>query len=108
MVTSNIPRGSIVFKVLGAPQRLQVMQLLLGSDRALCGSELAQQMGLPLYAVSRHLKLIHAAGLVAERREGRRIYYSPQQHRDAVFLRAIHAAVTALECARPLVTSAHA
>ena len=95
MATPISRRESAIFKALGAPQRLQVMQLLLASDHELCSTELAQRVGIPLYTMSRHLKIIRAAGLVEERREGRHVYYTPHR-RDEIFLRAIHQAVTAL------------
>lgn len=104
MVTPTLRHESFVFKTLAAPSRLRALRVLLTSDRALCSSELADRLGLPRYAVSKHLKQIHAAGLVIERREGRHVYYTAC-HQDGAFLRAIHGAIAALE--QPLVGAGH-
>ncbi len=61
------------FDALGDPQRREIL-ILLG-DEARSVRQLADALPISRPAVSRHLKVLKAAGLVAERAEGtRRIY----------------------------------
>jgi DNA-binding transcriptional ArsR family regulator len=61
------------FEALGDPNRREILRLL-GPDGLAVG-EIAEAMPISRPAVSRHLRLLKDAGLVAERAEGtRRIY----------------------------------
>jgi len=62
------------FEALGDPNRREILRLLGTRDRPV--GELADAMPISRPAVSRHLRLLKAAGLVSERAEGtRRIYH---------------------------------
>ena len=63
-----------VGKALGAPRRLELLDLLAQGPR--CVEELAEAAGLGLSTCSAHLQALREAGLVATRRDGKRIYYS--------------------------------
>jgi DNA-binding transcriptional ArsR family regulator len=61
------------FEALGDPNRREILRLL-GAEGLAVG-EIADAMPISRPAVSRHLRLLKDAGLVAERAEGtRRIY----------------------------------
>jgi DNA-binding transcriptional ArsR family regulator len=63
------------FDALGDPNRRAIVELLRNGDRSV--SELAQELPTRISrpAVSRHLRLLKQAGLVADRAEGtRRVY----------------------------------
>jgi ArsR family transcriptional regulator, arsenate/arsenite/antimonite-responsive transcriptional repressor len=60
-------------EALADPVRLRLMRLLLRGEACVC--ELVDALQLPQYAVSRHLRLLRAAGLVEARREGRWMHY---------------------------------
>ncbi len=66
-----------LFAALGDRVRLRIACCLLAAPSAggLCVCELVDATGEPQPNVSRHLKLLQAAGLVVERREGRWIYH---------------------------------
>ncbi|MGH2607732.1 MAG: ArsR/SmtB family transcription factor [Tepidiformaceae bacterium] len=64
-----------VFAALGERVRLRLACCLLAAPAGLCVCELVDALGVSQPNVSRHLKLLKAAGLVAERREGRWMYY---------------------------------
>lgn len=64
-----------IFAVLGDRVRLRLACLLLVEKGGLCVCELTDIVGESQPNVSRHLKLMKAAGLVEERREGRWVYY---------------------------------
>jgi len=63
-----------VGKVLGSPKRLELLDLLAQGPRSV--EELAAAADLGMSTCSAHLQTLREAGLVATRREGRRIYYS--------------------------------
>jgi DNA-binding transcriptional ArsR family regulator len=63
-----------VFKVLGDPVRLRIVNLL--SRRSLCVSDLQTILGLPQPFVSRHLALLRKAELARAERFGPHICYS--------------------------------
>lgn len=65
-----------LFSVLGERARLRLACCLLAAPEGLTVTDLVKALGLPQPNVSRHLKLMKAAGLVEPRREGRWIRYA--------------------------------
>jgi DNA-binding transcriptional ArsR family regulator len=61
------------FDALGDPNRRAIVELLRAGDRSV--GELAGELPISRPAVSRHLRLLKQAGLVADRAEGRRRLY---------------------------------
>jgi DNA-binding transcriptional ArsR family regulator len=73
------------FEALGDANRREILRLLSGGDKPV--QEIAEAMPISRPAVSRHLRLLKDAGMVAERPQGaRRIY-----HLQAEGMRAIQA-----------------
>jgi DNA-binding transcriptional ArsR family regulator len=71
------------FEALGDANRRQILRLLSEGDKPV--QEIADAMTISRPAVSRHLRLLKDAGMVAERAEGtRRIYYVQERGVDAV------------------------
>ena len=64
---------SEVFRALGDPTRRAVYERLTAGERSV--SELRSGLPISQPAVSQHLAALKAAGLVGERRDGRRVYY---------------------------------
>jgi len=62
-----------LLKALADPIRLQVVEALAGGERCVC--ELTAQLGLAQSKLSFHLKVLKDAGLLADRQQGRWIYY---------------------------------
>ena len=62
-----------VFRALGDPTRRAVYERLTAGERSV--SELRQGLQISQPAVSQHLAALKAAGLVGERREGRKVFY---------------------------------
>lgn len=80
--------GEDPFAALGDANRRRIVALLAGRERSV--GELADEMPISRPAVSRHLRLLKEAGLVAEVAEGtRRIYRLHDEGVEAVesFLR---------------------
>jgi len=71
------------FEALGDPNRREILRLLSGGDKPV--REIAAAMPISRPAVSRHLRLLKAAGLVSEQAQGtRRIYHLQEQGMLAV------------------------
>jgi ArsR family transcriptional regulator len=64
-----------LFAVLGERMRLRLACCLVTAKGGLCVCELVDALAESQPNVSRHLKLMKAAGLVEEHREGRWVYY---------------------------------
>lgn len=62
------------FKVLGEPVRLLILQALEGGEMSV--SEIAGAVESTQPNVSKHLKILQDAGLVARRQEGNTVYCS--------------------------------
>jgi len=62
-----------LLKALSDPLRLQVIEALGGGERCVC--DLTADLGLAQSKLSFHLKVLKEAGLLADRQEGRWIYY---------------------------------
>lgn len=65
---------SILFKALGEPIRLKIVKLL--SYQELCVCELEAVLNISQPRVSQHLKVLKRAGIVKERKERQKSYYS--------------------------------
>ncbi|MFQ5817260.1 MAG: ArsR/SmtB family transcription factor [Terriglobia bacterium] len=73
-----------LFAVLGERLRLRLACCLLTTRKGLCVCELVDALRVSQPNASRHLKLMKAAGLVEERRDGRWVYYR-LKHADHPF-----------------------
>ncbi len=80
----------LLMKTLGEPMRFKIFSQLL--ERKHCVRSLSKKLGITESAVSQHLKMLRAAGLVYGERCGYHIHYFPAQ--DALdFLAASFAAM---------------
>ena len=66
-----------LFKALSDPTRLKLVRLLVdqGEDGALCVGALAHALGVSQSAVSQHLAVLRAVGLVSDERRGYFVHY---------------------------------
>lgn len=76
--------ASEVFRAVSDPTRRAVLDLLVGGERP--AGELAAPFDMSQPAMSQHLRVLREAGLVEQRREGRRQIYKLRPER----LREIH------------------
>ncbi|MBI3676958.1 MAG: metalloregulator ArsR/SmtB family transcription factor [Proteobacteria bacterium] len=63
-----------IAKALGHPQRLDILEHLAQGERSV--DVLAACLHLPIANVSQHLRVMRQAGLLASRRDGKRVFYS--------------------------------
>jgi DNA-binding transcriptional ArsR family regulator len=66
-----------VMRTLADPTRRAVFERIVNSDE-ITVSELTRGSGVTQGAISQHLKSLKLAGLVAERPQGRNVYYRAQ------------------------------
>lgn len=77
------PTAGDPFEALGDPNRREILSLLGRGDKSV--QEIAAELPISRPAVSRHLRLLKEAGLVAEEPQGtRRIYHLRAQGMHAV------------------------
>lgn len=62
-----------IFKALGHPSRLLMVDALRGGEQCVC--DLQVLVGDDMSTVSRHLAVLREAGVVGSRKEGTNIYY---------------------------------
>lgn len=74
-----------VFKLLGDASRVRIFWLLCHCEA--CVINLSAMMGMSSPAVSHHLKLLRAHGLLVSRREGKEVYYKAA---DTLLARQLH------------------
>jgi DNA-binding transcriptional ArsR family regulator len=80
MADDKIEAG--VFKALADPTRRQILQDL--QEGELSAGEIVSRFRISAPSISRHLGVLRCAGLVQERREANRIYYSLVEERLAL------------------------
>ncbi len=64
-----------VFKALGDPTRLQIIQML-AEQGEVCVCRMVEALGMNQPAISQHMAKLKQTGLVRHRKQGQWIYYS--------------------------------
>jgi DNA-binding transcriptional ArsR family regulator len=76
-MSTSIPQRrkqrAAVFKALGHPARLQIVEELMGGERCVC--ELVEAVGSGWSTVSRHLAVLKAAGVLDDEKRGLQVFY---------------------------------
>jgi ArsR family transcriptional regulator, arsenate/arsenite/antimonite-responsive transcriptional repressor len=67
---------AVLFKALGDPARVKLVNLLAQSDEPVCACYLVEPLGLSQPTVSHHLKKLTAAGLLDREQRGVWAFYS--------------------------------
>lgn len=67
---------SALFKALGDPHRVRIMNVLANSDVPVCVCDITPELGLGQPTVSFHLKKLVTAGLLRREQRGVWAYYS--------------------------------
>ena len=71
--TADFKAQAQVFKALGHPGRLLMLDELSRGERCVC--ELAALVGSEMPTVSRHLSLLKNAGIVEDEKRGAQVFY---------------------------------
>ena len=80
-----------IFRALADPTRREILQLLKGGE--LAAGDIADSFDMAAPSVSRHLSILLTAGLIDQRRDGNRLFYSVQAERLASALNDFLSAV---------------
>ena len=80
----NFQTLSDIFKQLGDGSRRRIFWLLCHCEE--CVVNLSAMVGMSSPAVSHHLKLLRAAGLIVNRRAGKEVYYTAANTQQAQLL----------------------
>ena len=76
-----------IFKALGHPSRLKMVESLFAGERCVC--ELQTLVGSDISTVSKHLNILKEAGILQDERRGTNIYYSLRMKCVANFLTCV-------------------
>ena len=83
--TSDAARVADLFHVLGDASRCRLVYSLLEHEE-ICVGELAAGLGMSESNVSHHLSVLRAHGLVRFRREGKQVFYAPDDEHIRLLL----------------------
>jgi DNA-binding transcriptional ArsR family regulator len=79
---SSVEERALVFKALGDPTRVRIIELLRAQSDVITGTEIAEHVGVSLALLCHHASVLVEAGLVAKRKEGQTSYWA--LNRDAL------------------------
>jgi DNA-binding transcriptional ArsR family regulator len=72
--TERLRLKAEVFKAMGHPLRLGVIEFLRDGEKCVC--DIVDHMGTGISNVSKHLSVLKKAGILIDRRDGLKIMYS--------------------------------
>ncbi len=72
--TERLRLKAEVFKAMGHPLRLGVIEFLRDGEKCVC--EIVEHTGTGISNISKHLSVLKKAGIVTDRRDGLKIMYS--------------------------------
>lgn len=90
---------SDIFKMLDDSSRLHIFWLLCHCEECLINLSALLNMSSP--AISHHLKLLKAAGLVVNRRSGKEVYYKASDSRQVQLLHTVIEQLVEISCPAP-------
>jgi DNA-binding transcriptional ArsR family regulator len=85
-------------RVIAEPTRIKILDRLRDGERT--GGELQHALGASQQNVSKHLALLHEAGIVGRRRDGHQVYYGIED--ESVFAICDHVCGSIQQHARAL------
>ena len=85
-----------LFKLLGDPTRVRLFWLLCHCEE--CVLNLSVMMNMSSPALSHHLKLLKACGLIVSRRDGKEVYYRAADNVQANALHHVIEHVAEIAC----------
>jgi ArsR family transcriptional regulator len=70
----SIQRKSEIFKALGHPTRLRIVEKLADGEQCVC--DCLEMFDIDISTLSRHLSVLKNAGIIRDERRGKNIFYS--------------------------------
>jgi ArsR family transcriptional regulator, arsenate/arsenite/antimonite-responsive transcriptional repressor len=80
-----------VFRALADPNRLRIVKML--EQRELCVCEVREVLALSNSTVSKHLSILHDAGLITQAKEAKWVNYSLNVKSENQFVRSVISAL---------------
>jgi ArsR family transcriptional regulator len=93
MHVADVP-AEVLFQALADPTRIRVLRVLASTRGEACLCELVDSLQEAQYKLSRHLKLLRQAGVLAAEKDGRFVYH--QLVIRHAYLRSLYAALRGL------------
>lgn len=75
-INDEDPRLPIVFSALSDNNRCNIFRCFL-TEKRLCVSDIANTLGISMSLASQHLKTLEVTGMLNRQKEGRVVYFSP-------------------------------
>ena len=88
---TSAERRAAVFKALGEPTRLRIVDFLRKRGGEATGTEMAEQVGISLALLCHHADVLIDAGIVAKRKEGQTSYWTLKREALATAVRNLGA-----------------
>jgi DNA-binding transcriptional ArsR family regulator len=82
LTASSVEERALVFKAIGDPTRVRIIELLRDQTAEITGTEIAEHIGVSLALLCHHSSVLVEAGLVNKRKEGQTSYWT--LNRDAL------------------------
>lgn len=76
LADDEVEATALLFKALGDPARVKIVNLLARSDEPVCACEIVPALDLAQATVSHHLKKLTQAGLLDREQRGKWAYFS--------------------------------
>jgi DNA-binding transcriptional ArsR family regulator len=95
---ARLKARSQVFKALGHPTRLMIVEELARAEKCVC--ELTGLVGSDMSTVSKHLSVLKTAGVVLDERRGSQVWYRLQMLCVSGFISCIQAELYRRACER--------
>ena len=76
LAPDEVEATATLFKALGDPQRVRIVNLLTNAGASLCVCDITETLGLSQSTVSFHLKKLIGSGLLTREQRGTWAYYS--------------------------------
>jgi len=72
----SVEERALVFKAIGDPTRVRIIELLRNQTDEISGTEIAEHVGVSLALLCHHSSVLIEAGLVNKRKEGQTSYWT--------------------------------
>jgi DNA-binding transcriptional ArsR family regulator len=72
----SVEERALVFKAIGDPTRIRIIELLRAQTDEITGTEIAEHVGVSLALLCHHSSVLIDAGLVTKRKEGQTSYWA--------------------------------
>lgn len=91
MPSAQLQRRAAIFKALGHPTRLYLLEVLAEGERCVC--DLTELVGADISTVSKHLAVLRQVGVVATDKRAKQVFYRLRAPCVFTFLHCLEAEI---------------